>query len=28
VELRDFAIGSKVIQPTSVERKEVQKLRV
>ena len=27
VELRDFAIGSKVIQPTSVERKEVQKLR-
>jgi len=25
--LRDFAIGSKVIQPTSVDRKEVQKLR-
>jgi len=27
VELRDFAIGSKVIQPTSVDRKELQKLR-
>jgi len=27
VELRDFAIGSKVVQPTSIDRKEVQKLR-